>query len=98
MHRAYPLSVTMSERRSPSVPGENVGSDWLAARDAAMAKRALAWAGGLVLLALVVATVPLTRAAHQSSTASDVGVLVAFAVFGSVGVVVAVRQPRNVMG
>jgi hypothetical protein len=63
-----------------------------------MVKRALAWAGGLVLLALVVASVPLTRAAHQSSTASDVGVLVAFAVFGSVGVVVAVRQPRNVMG
>src|SRR5450432_4408702 len=66
--------------------------------DAAMVKRALAWAGGLVLLALVVASVPLTRAAHQSSTASDVGVLVAFAVFGSVGAVVAVRQPRNVMG
>jgi hypothetical protein len=63
-----------------------------------MVKRALAWAGGLVLLALVVASVPLTRSAHQSSTASDVGVLVAFAVFGSVGVVVAVRQPRNVMG
>ena len=63
-----------------------------------MVKRALAWAGGLVLLALVVASVPLTRAAHQSSTASDVGVLVAFAAFGSVGVVVAVRQPRNVMG
>ena len=63
-----------------------------------MVKRALAWAGGLVLLALVVASVPLTSAAHQSSTASDVGVLVAFAVFGSVGVVVAVRQPRNVMG
>jgi len=63
-----------------------------------MVKRALAWAGGLVLLALVVASVPLARAAHQSSTASDVGVLVAFAVFGGVGVVVAVRQPRNVMG
>jgi len=63
-----------------------------------MVKRALAWAGGMVLLALVVASVPLTRAAHQSSTASDVGVLVAFAVFGGVGVVVAVRQPRNVMG
>ena len=63
-----------------------------------MVKRALAWAGGLVLLALVVASVPLTRAAHQSSTASDVGFLVAFAMFGSVGVVVAVRQPRNVMG
>jgi hypothetical protein len=63
-----------------------------------MVKRALAWAGGLVLLALVVASVPLTRAAHQSSTASDVGVLVAVAAFGSVGVVVAVRQPRNVMG
>jgi hypothetical protein len=63
-----------------------------------MVKRALAWAGGLVLLALLVASFPLTRAAHQSSTASDVGVLVAFAVFGSVGVVVAVRQPRNVMG
>jgi hypothetical protein len=63
-----------------------------------MVKRALAWAGGLVLLALVVASVPLTRAAHQSSTASDVGLLVAFATFGSVGVVVAVRQPRNVMG
>ncbi|HEY0870295.1 MAG TPA: hypothetical protein VGD55_07840 [Acidothermaceae bacterium] len=63
-----------------------------------MVKRALAWAGGLVLLALVVASVPLTRAAHQSSTASDVGVLVAFATFGGVGVVVAVRQPRNVMG
>jgi hypothetical protein len=63
-----------------------------------MMKRALAWAGGLVLLALVVAGVPLTRAAHQSSTASDVGLLVAFATFGGVGVVVAVRQPRNVMG
>ena len=63
-----------------------------------MVKRALAWAGGLVLVALVVASVPLTRAAHQSSTAGDVGVLVAFAAFGSVGVVVAVRQPRNVMG
>jgi hypothetical protein len=63
-----------------------------------MVKRALAWAGGLVLLALVVASVPLTRAAHQSSTASDVGLLVAFVTFGSVGVVVAVRQPRNVMG
>ena len=63
-----------------------------------MVKRALAWAGGLVLLALVVASFPLTRAAHQSSTASDVSVLVAFAAFGSVGVVVAVRQPRNVMG
>jgi hypothetical protein len=63
-----------------------------------MVKRALAWAGGLVLLALVVASVPLTRAAHQSSTASDVGLLVAFATFGGVGVVVAVRQPRNVMG
>jgi hypothetical protein len=63
-----------------------------------MVKRALAWAGGMVLLALVVASIPLTRAAHQSSTASDVGVLVAFAAFGSVGVVVAVRQPRNVMG
>jgi hypothetical protein len=63
-----------------------------------MVKRALAWAGGLALLALVVASVPLTRAAHQSSTASDVGVLVAFVVFGGVGVVVAVRQPRNVMG
>ena len=63
-----------------------------------MVKRALAWAGGLVLLALVVASVPLTRAAHQSSTASDVGLLVALATFGSVGVVVAVRQPRNVMG
>jgi hypothetical protein len=68
------------------------------ATKAAIMKRTLAWAGGLVLLALVVASVPLTRAAHQSSTASDVGVLVAFAVFGSVGVVVAVRQPRNVMG
>src|SRR5450432_898428 len=66
--------------------------------DAAMVKRALAWAGGLVLLALVVASVPLTREAHQSSTASDVGVLVAFAAFGGVGVVVTVRQPRNVMG
>jgi hypothetical protein len=63
-----------------------------------MVKRALAWAGGLVLLALVVASVPLTRAAHQSSTASDVSLLVAFATFGGVGVVVAVRQPRNVMG
>ena len=63
-----------------------------------MVKRALAWAGGTVLLALVVASVPLARAAHQSSTASDVGVLVAFAAFGGVGVVVAVRQPRNVMG
>jgi hypothetical protein len=63
-----------------------------------MVKRALAWAGGLVLLALVVASVPLTRAAHQSSTAGDVGFLVAFATFGGVGVVVAVRQPRNVMG
>jgi hypothetical protein len=63
-----------------------------------MVKRALAWAGGLVLLALVVASVPLERAAHQSSTAGDVGFLVAFAVFGGVGVVVAVRQPRNVMG
>jgi hypothetical protein len=63
-----------------------------------MVKRVLAWAGGLVLLALVVASIPLTRAAHQSSTASDVGLLVAFATFGGVGVVVAVRQPRNVMG
>jgi hypothetical protein len=63
-----------------------------------MVKRALAWAGGLVLLALVVASVPLTRAAHQSGTAGDVGLLVAFATFGGVGVVVAVRQPRNVMG
>ena len=63
-----------------------------------MVKRALAWAGGLVLLTLVVASVPLTRAAHQSSTASDVSFLFAFAVFGGVGVVVAVRQPRNVMG
>jgi hypothetical protein len=63
-----------------------------------MVKRALAWAGGLVLLALVVASVPLTRAAHQSSTASDVSLLVAVATFGGVGVVVAVRQPRNVMG
>jgi hypothetical protein len=63
-----------------------------------MMKRALAWAGGLVLLALVVASVPLTSAAHQSSTASDFGLLVAFATFGGVGVVVAVRQPRNVMG
>jgi len=63
-----------------------------------MVKRALAWAGGMVLLALVVASVPLERAAHQSSTAGDVGFLVAFAAFGSVGVVVAVRQPRNVMG
>ena len=63
-----------------------------------MVKRVLAWAGGLVLLALVVASIPLTRAAHQSSTASDVGLLVALAVFGGVGVVVAVRQPRNVMG
>jgi hypothetical protein len=70
----------------------------LATKDAAMMKRALAWAGGVVLLALVVASVPLASAAHQSSTASDVGVLVAFAAFGSVGVVVAVRQPRNVMG
>ena len=52
----------------------------------------------MVLLALVVASVPLARAAHQSSTASDIGGLVAFAAFGSVGVVVAVRQPRNVMG
>src|SRR5450755_4182329 len=66
--------------------------------DAAMVKRALAWAGGLVLLALVVASAPLERAAHQSSTASDVGGLVAVLAFGAVGVVVAMRQPRNVMG
>ena len=52
-----------------------------------MVKRALAWAGGLVLLALVVASVPLTREAHQSSTASDVGVLVAFAAFDGVATI-----------
>src|SRR5664279_5619130 len=63
-----------------------------------MMKRAFAWAGGTVLLALVVASVPLERAAHQSSTASDLGALVAYAAFGGVGVVVTVRQPRNVMG
>jgi hypothetical protein len=64
----------------------------------AMIKRVIAWAGGVLLLALVAASAPLERAAHQSSTANDIGGLVAFAAFGGVGVVVAVRQPRNVMG
>jgi hypothetical protein len=63
-----------------------------------MIKRAAAWAGGLLLLGLVAASAPLERAAHQSSTASDVGGLVAVLAFGAVGVVVAMRQPRNVMG
>jgi hypothetical protein len=63
-----------------------------------MIKRAAAWAIAVLLLALVAASVPLARAAHQSSTASDVGGLVGFVAFGAVGVLVAVRQPRNVMG
>jgi hypothetical protein len=70
----------------------------LATKDAAMMKRVVAWAGGILLLALVAASEPLESAAHQSSTASDVGGLVAVAAFGGVGVVVAMRQPRNVMG
>ncbi|HEY5050298.1 MAG TPA: hypothetical protein VII50_05315, partial [Acidothermaceae bacterium] len=63
-----------------------------------MIKRVVAWAGGALLLTLIAVSAPLERAAHQSSTANDVAGLVAFVAFGGVGVVVAVRQPRNVMG
>ena len=87
----------MSERRSPSVPGEHLGE--VACGEGCGDGETRACLGRRPGAACARrGEFPLTRAAHQSSTASDVGVLVAFAVFGSVGVVVAVRQPRNVMG
>ncbi len=58
-----------------------------------------AWAAGVLLLALAVAAVPLSRLAHQSLNASGGSVPVWIsAVFGAVGLVIAWRKPGNPLG
>jgi len=63
-----------------------------------MVKAATAWTLGLLLLALAAVHVPLSDASHQAHPANQVGGAVALVFFGGVGLIVALRQPRNVMG
>ncbi len=63
-----------------------------------LATPAMATALFAVVLALLVAVIPLYRAAHHASAAADPTSVIVVLPFALVGVVVARRQPRNGVG